>query len=91
MVRALMRNAGYKISHEHGINCSNRSPAYAFCKASCMRRPLAMNSAKRNIIPNPLMQVVQNDLREDFRDTNLDRIAYASGNNIGKGNGVNGA
>ena len=37
------------------------------------------------------MQVVQNDLCEDFRDTNLDGIAYASGNNIGKGNGVNGA
>ena len=37
------------------------------------------------------MQVVQNDLREDFRDTNFDGIADASGDNIGKGNGVNGA
>ena len=91
MVRAFDGNTGYKISHKHGINCSNRSPTYTFCKTSCMRRPLAVNSTKRDIIPNPLMQVVQNDLREDFRDTNFDGIAYASGDNIGKGNGVNGA
>ena len=64
-------NTGYKISHKHSINVPTVLQLTPFARLRACVGPCAVNSAKRDIIPNPLVQVVQNDLCENFRDTNL--------------------